>query len=170
MTNERQKRSIVVDYSHNINRYTLLVIYALPRMDETVPKILRHTDLDPLDWWSTTIKQVHLYTASKSRGRLYQFCRIPFEWQMASFALSMLSIKSFATETKRTCSPTSITSPYVEGTRATKTKIWPVSLARRRNTSLHWTRRDETPGLWNHSGIDEAWLQEIKTIPRNFTT
>ena len=83
VTNERQKRRMVVDYSQTINRFTYLDAYPLPRVDDMVDKISKFEIFSTVDLESA-YHQIPIsesereYTAFEACNNLYQFRRIPF--------------------------------------------------------------------------------------------
>ena len=83
LTNERQRKRLVVDYSRTINRFTRLDAYPLTRMDYLAQEIAKYKIYSSLDLKSAyhqiPIKEEDKpYTAFEANGKLYQFCRIPF--------------------------------------------------------------------------------------------
>ena len=83
VTNERQKRRMVIDYSQTINRFTHLDAYPLPRIDDMVSKISQYGIFSTVDLQSA-YHQIPIkdgerhYTAFEACNGLYQFRRIPF--------------------------------------------------------------------------------------------
>ena len=82
VTNERQRKRLVVDYSRTINRFTRLDAYPLPRMDDLAQEISKFKIYSSLDLKSAyhqiPIKEEDKpYKAFEANGKLYQFCRIP---------------------------------------------------------------------------------------------
>ena len=83
VVDERGKKRLVIDYSQTINRFTLLDAYPLPRIDDMVNELAQYKVLSTLDLRSA-YHQVPLsehdkpFTAFEARGKLYQFCRMPF--------------------------------------------------------------------------------------------
>ena len=76
VTNERQRKRLVVDYSRTINRFTRLDAYPLPRMDDLAKKIAKYKIYSSLDWKSAyhqiPIKEEDKpYTAFEANGKLY---------------------------------------------------------------------------------------------------
>ena len=83
VSNERQKKRLVIDYSQTINRYTKLDAYPLPRMDDLALEISKFKLYTSLDLKSAyhqipIREEEREYTAFEANGKLYQFCRIPF--------------------------------------------------------------------------------------------
>ena len=83
VTNEHQRKRLVVDYSRTINRFTRLDAYPLPRMDDLAQEIAKYIVYSSLDWKSAyhqipIKKEDKPYMAFEANGKLYQFCRIPF--------------------------------------------------------------------------------------------
>ena len=83
VTNDRQKRRMVVDYSQTINRFTHLDAYPMPRIDDMVSKISKYSVFSTLDLKSA-YHQIPIrenerqFTAFEACNNLYQFRRIPF--------------------------------------------------------------------------------------------
>ncbi|XP_064090685.1 LOW QUALITY PROTEIN: uncharacterized protein LOC135204401 [Macrobrachium nipponense] len=80
---ENQKRRMVIDYSHTINRFTELDAYPLPNIDEMVNNIARYKVFSTLDlksaYHQVAIREEERpYTAFEAGGKLYEFSRIPF--------------------------------------------------------------------------------------------
>ena len=81
---ERHKRRLVVDYSQTVNRFTNLDAYQLPRIDDQINEIAKNEIYITLDLKSAYY-QIPLapedreYTAFEANGKLYQYCRLPFE-------------------------------------------------------------------------------------------
>ena len=82
VTNERQRKRLVVDYSRTINRFTRLDAYPLPRMDDLAQEIAKYKINCSLNLKRANhqipIKEDKPYTTFEASGKLYQFCRIPF--------------------------------------------------------------------------------------------
>ena len=82
VTNERQRKRLVVDYSRTIYRFTKLDAHPLPTMDDLAQEITKYKIYSSLDLKSAyhqiPIKEDKPYTAFEANGQLYQFCRIPF--------------------------------------------------------------------------------------------
>ena len=80
---ESHKKSLAIDYSQTINRFTLLDAFPLPRINDLVNDIAQYRVFSTIDLWSA-YHQVPLkeedkqYTAFESRNNLYQFTRLPF--------------------------------------------------------------------------------------------
>ena len=81
VTNERQRKRLVVDYSRTVNRFTRLDAYPLPRMDDLAQEIAKYEIyigseecISP----DTNKEEDKPYTAFEANGKLYQFSRIPF--------------------------------------------------------------------------------------------
>ncbi|KAG8179723.1 hypothetical protein JTE90_006628 [Oedothorax gibbosus] len=80
---DNHKPRMVVDYSQNINKYTLLDGYPLPRIDDLINKVSQYKVLSTVDL-ASAYHQVPIldsdkpYTAFEAAGELYQFTRIPF--------------------------------------------------------------------------------------------
>ena len=79
----RHKRRMVVDYSQNINEFTLLDAYPLPRIEDIVNDIAKYSVFSTLDLKSVYYQipisdEYKCYTAFEANGKLYQFCRMPF--------------------------------------------------------------------------------------------
>ena len=69
------KKSLATNYSQTINRFTVLDIYPLPRIDETVNKISQFRVYSTIDLQSA----YHCVPITfEVAGRLYQFTRVPF--------------------------------------------------------------------------------------------
>ena len=82
VTNEHQRKRLVVDYSRTIYRFTRLDAYSLPRMDDFVQEITKYKIYSSLDLKSAyhqiSIKEDKPCMAFEANVQLYQFCRIPF--------------------------------------------------------------------------------------------
>ena len=80
---ENHKKSLAIDYSQTINRFTLLDAFPLPRISDMVNKIAQYRVFSTIDLRSA-YHQVPLkdedkpYTAFEARGNLYQFTGLPF--------------------------------------------------------------------------------------------
>ena len=82
VTNERQRKRLVVDYSRTINIFTRLDVYPLPKMDDLAQEIAKYKIYSSLDLKSAyhqiPKEEGKSYMAFEANGKLYQFCRIPF--------------------------------------------------------------------------------------------
>ena len=73
----------MIDYSQSIDRFILLNVYPLPKIDELINKIAQYQVYSTINVRSA-YHQVpinssdKLYTAFEAAGKLYQLCRIPF--------------------------------------------------------------------------------------------
>ena len=81
--NERHKKRLVIDFSQTINKFTYLDAYPLPNLNETVNTVAQYRFYSVIDLKSAYHQvplqnSAKIYTAFKTNGRLYQFCRIPF--------------------------------------------------------------------------------------------
>ncbi len=81
--NENHKKRIVIDYSQTINRFTLLDVFPLPRIDDTVNAIAQYSIFSTIDlrsaYHQVSFKETDKpYTAFQAGDALYQFTRIPF--------------------------------------------------------------------------------------------
>ncbi|GFU72862.1 retrovirus-related Pol polyprotein from transposon opus [Trichonephila clavipes] len=80
---ENHKPRMVVDYSQTINKYTLLDVYPLPKIEEVILKISKNKVFSKIDLQSA-YHQIPIqdserhYTAFEACGKLYQFLRVPF--------------------------------------------------------------------------------------------
>ena len=83
VTQVNQKKRMVIDYSQNINKFTLLDAYPLSHMQDIVRKLAQYKVYSMLDLTSA-YHQVELpssdrlYTAFQADGCLWQWKRIPF--------------------------------------------------------------------------------------------
>lgn len=83
VSNENNKKRMVIDYSQTINRFTLLDAYPLPRIEEVVNRVAQYSVYSSIDL-KEAYHQVPIrddekaYTAFEANGKLYQFRRIPF--------------------------------------------------------------------------------------------
>ena len=80
---ESRKKSLAVDYSETINKFTLIDGYPLPRVDDMVNKIAQYRVFSTIDihsaYHQVPIKdQDKPYAAFEACGKLYQFTRVPF--------------------------------------------------------------------------------------------
>ena len=77
-----KKKRLVVDFSHTINRFTLLDAYPLPRIEDLVNQIAQYRifsiiDLSKAYYQIEICPEYRLYLAFQAGNRLYQFKRIP---------------------------------------------------------------------------------------------
>ena len=82
VTNEHQIKRLIIDYNRTINRSTRLDAYPLPRIDDQAQEIAKYKiyslDLKSAYHQIPIKNEDKPYTAFKTNGKLYQFCRIPF--------------------------------------------------------------------------------------------
>ncbi|XP_064083977.1 uncharacterized protein LOC135199749 [Macrobrachium nipponense] len=79
----RHKKRLCIDYSQNINQYTELDAYPLPRIEDMVHDLAKYKGFSTFDLKSAyhqiSIKESERkYTAFEGAGEFFQFCRIPF--------------------------------------------------------------------------------------------
>ena len=83
-TGENHRKRICIDYSENINKYSLLDGYPLPNMQSMVNKIAQYSHFSTLDL-KTAYHQVEIpeedrpYTAFEANGKLYQSKQLSFD-------------------------------------------------------------------------------------------
>ena len=83
VSNSSRKRRMVIDYSQTINRFTFLDAYPIPRVEDVVNKVSKHSVYSTIDLRSAyhqipILEREKAYTAFEACGKLYHFCRIPF--------------------------------------------------------------------------------------------
>ncbi|GFX08286.1 retrovirus-related Pol polyprotein from transposon 297 [Trichonephila clavipes] len=80
---ENHKPRMVVDYSQTNNKYTLLDVYPLPKIEEVILKISKHKVFSKI-YLQSAYHQIPIqdserhYKAFEACGKLYQFLRVPF--------------------------------------------------------------------------------------------
>ena len=90
---ESHKKSLAIDYSQTINRFTLLDAFPLPRINDLVNDIAQYRVFSTIDLRSA-YHQVPLkeedkqYSAFEARNNLYQFTRLPYGVTMGSLVFN----------------------------------------------------------------------------------
>ena len=83
VSNERQRKRLVVDYTQPINRFTKLDTYPLPRMEDLASEISQYKFYISLNlknaYHQIPIREEDKQnSAFEANGNLYQFCSVPF--------------------------------------------------------------------------------------------
>ncbi|KRY33461.1 Retrovirus-related Pol polyprotein from transposon 17.6 [Trichinella spiralis] len=83
VTSDNHKKRMVIEYSQTINRFTLLHVYPLGKINDMVQAISKYHFFSTVDLKSAYCQipinaRDRPYTAFEAGGRLYQFKRIPF--------------------------------------------------------------------------------------------
>lgn len=77
---ENRKKRMVIDHSQTINRFTLLDVYPLPRIDNMIEKIAKKGFIV---FWTLKVPAISInyktYVAFEASDKLYQFRRLLFD-------------------------------------------------------------------------------------------
>ena len=79
-----EKKRLCVDYSQPVDRYTEVDAYPLPRINDMINNLAKYRVFSTYDL-KNAYHQLPIcdsdknYTGFEANGKLYQFCRIPFD-------------------------------------------------------------------------------------------
>ena len=79
----RHKKRLCIDYSQTVNLFTPLNAYPLPRIDDIVNDLAKYKVFSTFDLKRAyhqipIIESDKKYTAFEAKGKLFQFCMIPY--------------------------------------------------------------------------------------------